>query len=52
MELNDDKDAIVGTSFGTITDGPFSDSKKIQPQDEDRYFAVATGESTIIEPGT
>ena len=52
VELNEDKDAIGGTQFSNITDDPFSDSKKIQPQDEDRYFDVTTGESPIVEPGT
>jgi len=52
VELNEDKDAIGGTSFTNITDDPFSDSKMIQPQDEDRYFDVIPGESPIVEPGT
>ena len=51
VELNEDKDAIGGTSFWNITDDPFSDSKKIQPQG-DRYFDVIPGESPIVEPGT
>jgi hypothetical protein len=50
--LNEDKDAIGGTSFWNITDDPFSASKKIQPQDEDGFFDVTTGESPIVEPGT
>lgn len=52
VELNEDKDAIGGTFFSNITDDPFSDSKKIQPQDEDRYFDVTPGESQTVEPGT
>ena len=52
VELNEDKEAIGGTSFSNITDDPFSASKKIQPQDEDRYFDVTAGESPIVEPGT
>ena len=52
VELNDDKVAIGGPSFSYLTDDPFSASKKIQPQDEDRYFDVTAGESPIVEPGT
>lgn len=52
LEPNDDKDAIGGTFFGTITDDPFSDSRKIQPQNEDRPSEVTLGESSIVEPGT